>query len=188
MAFGVAGAASCLVHQVSAPTEISAEQFIGAVAAKDDGKVLGDGLADVPGGDGRRVAEGLVHGGDDPVEYVRRSVANNLNDPDGDGFTNEEEFFAGTSPLDNLQINEFVGTPAEVRLTVLTGIDSLGAPLSGREGGLYTLERFVSGGQWLDVSEIGPLDGNLSANEDLELRDPNPPAARGFYRVRLEFP
>ena len=98
-------------------------------------------------------------------------------DCDGDGFTNLQEYIAGTNP-----------TEANSALRVLNlTIDGNGASVEfiGIVGRQYGLERQVSlsNGEWERVVTATP-----EADGQVTLTDPDPPSGNAFYRIVAEFP
>jgi hypothetical protein len=100
-------------------------------------------------------------------------------DPDGDGRSNLDEYSAGTDPKSPA---DFFRVTASVR-----GPDSFTVTLPGRKDRSYTLQRRDEAtGNWLPLP---PATGPLAAdNPALSLTDPNPPPARGIYRVSVAPP
>jgi uncharacterized repeat protein (TIGR03803 family) len=99
-------------------------------------------------------------------------------DPDGDGWTNIDEYAAGTHPKSAIDV-----------LRVLSSVKSgsaFSAVVSGKAGRRYVLERRadLSAGTWTDIDTVGPL----SSNSSVQLTDPTSPPNRAFYRVRVMGP
>ncbi|MFN3407974.1 MAG: sulfatase-like hydrolase/transferase [Limisphaerales bacterium] len=138
--------------------------------------------------------ERLITGFDDdadglPDEFERRiinaSTADALrtladvrpgDDFDGDGFTNAQEFIAGTDPLaasDYFNISDFhfaqEGASSSFMVRILA-----------RAGRIYNLrESTTLQSPWLVVQTAGPL----AEDQFIELVQPDLPGSRGFYRV-----
>jgi hypothetical protein len=95
-------------------------------------------------------------------------------DADGDGYTNREEFTAGTRPDDAVN-------PLKPILSFEGGVTVRMVGVAGRS---YALFRTTSlGASWTRVTESGPL-----ANDGpVELVDPVAPAEGAFYRTVVTF-
>jgi hypothetical protein len=105
-------------------------------------------------------------------EYNRNPYAagEDLIDSDGDGFSDQAEMIAGTSP-DASSDRPQVAISAGPNLVT-----------DGRAGRTYQLQR-ASGslGQWTDIGD--PI--SLAENAEVSITDPSPPAGRAFYRFAV---
>ncbi|MES2661050.1 MAG: cadherin-like beta sandwich domain-containing protein [Verrucomicrobiota bacterium] len=99
-------------------------------------------------------------------------------DPDGDGQTNIDEYAAGTDPNNS---NDRFGI-----LTAIKGSSSFTVTAPGKQGRSYSLERSptLNAGPWTHVISAGPL----AADGTVELSDPESPAGKGFYRMKVTGP
>jgi hypothetical protein len=98
-------------------------------------------------------------------------------DADGDGMTNQEEYLAGTNPIDS----------ASKLQLVISSVTPSGATLQFQTatGRLYTVEYSdtLAPGSW---SILAPAN-NPGTGGQLEMTDPNMPAKR-FYRLSVLLP
>jgi hypothetical protein len=95
-------------------------------------------------------------------------------DPDGDGFSNTQEFEAGTVPTDSslfpFRIQSLVRSPEGTRLTFQTGV--------GRRYQLWSRDSFLAA-SWQTVGAPFPAIANIS-----ELIDPRADDQSRFYQVQ----
>jgi hypothetical protein len=106
------------------------------------------------------------------------SAADALLDKDGDGFSNRDEYTAGTGPNDpasrfTLLSNQFVA-PASYQLS-----------LAGAAGRKYKLLRSTTlAGAWQMIEE----SPTLGIAQVVTLTDPAAPAGQAFYKVEVSIP
>jgi hypothetical protein len=97
-----------------------------------------------------------------------------LNDKDGDGANNREEYAAGTNPNDPADVFRVLST------TRSGGVFRVTVPV--KTGRSYTLLRGPSpSGPWTSVTSTGPL----GSGGERTLEDPAPAPGSGFYRVAV---
>jgi hypothetical protein len=99
-------------------------------------------------------------------------------DPDGDGQSNLSEYAACTDPNKGSDFFRILTTTRTVTSYTVTA--------TGKATRTYVLERraTLDAGPWTVIDSTGPFtaDGNVT------LSDENPPAASGFYRLRVTAP
>jgi len=103
-----------------------------------------------------------------------------LNDNDGDGFTNLEEYQADTNPNDGTDYLRIVNTEQ------LTGGHVIDFPAKGTRK--YSLERLTDlpGSQiWLSVNGLINVPGAPGTNGMMSVTDPAPICPVSFYRIRV---
>lgn len=146
----------------------------GLLVAGSKGEVLYQDLS---------VAADLSSGSDEAMAmwlaYYGLPENSGLIDSDSDGFTNAEEFAAGTDPTDP---NDFFRI-LEVLRTAENDLIKFGPVRPGR---LYTLwcSETLDAGDWSDIGQIVP---EVSA-ESFQVGHPAPAAPRMFYRLQVEMP
>jgi autotransporter-associated beta strand protein len=94
--------------------------------------------------------------------------------PDGDGFSNSEEYIAGTDPTDP---GSHFAASAE-----MTG-QGMALTFNTIEGRNYRVMRSVDLVGWEPLGSVIPGDGTT-----VEMVDADPPEARAFYRVLVSLP
>jgi hypothetical protein len=99
-------------------------------------------------------------------------------DPDGDGQPNISEYAAHTDPNKGSDFFKVLTTTKTATSYTITA--------TGKATRTYVMERraTLDAGPWTVISSIGPL----TADGTVTLGDPNPPAASGFYRLRVTAP
>jgi hypothetical protein len=107
------------------------------------------------------------------------AVSGDALDPDGDGLTNQQEFYANTDPLD-----------ADDRFEMQTFQSNSGVSFQltvpGKAGRRYVMERTptLQPVSWTGVDSTSVL----SADGEVVLTDSAPPSDQAFYRARVELP
>lgn len=101
-----------------------------------------------------------------------------ITDTDSDGETDWQELIANTNPLDAGDCLDVAGFALASEVSI-----------AGRAGRQFILQRntndLAEPTGWTDVD----MTGVLSADGNLTLRDPNPPATpKAFYRIRVVMP
>jgi len=99
-------------------------------------------------------------------------------DPDKDGFTNQEEYAAGTNP-------RAAGDYLKVLNPTVSGT-TFTVTVAGKAGRTYTLQRTtnLATGTWGTVATRGPQASDI----DVQLADPAIPAGAAYYRVTASVP
>ena len=97
-------------------------------------------------------------------------------DPDGDGWSNLDEWAASTSPIDRAD---------SLRLTILT-VSPARLGFNGKQGRGYVLERWsgLPEVEWVEIGNQAPL----ASDQAVEMADATAPPSRAFYRLRVEAP
>jgi hypothetical protein len=95
-------------------------------------------------------------------------------DPDGDGFSNSEEYITGTDPTN--PASRFVASAEMTNEGMALTFDTV-------EGRNYRVMRSVDLVRWDPLGSAIPGDGTT-----VEMIDTDPPEARAFYRVLISLP
>ena len=123
-----------------------------------------------PGGDAD--GDGLPNDWED-AHGLNKSMDDALLDPDKDGFSNRQEYLAGTDPQSAASMLALISaTPNH------GGTDLRFEAVAGRS---YTIleTTSLSSGTWHRLTDLAPLD----TTGLVTIHDPNPPTTNRFYRL-----